>query len=185
MILDSLTFLRQELSFELSLNINEVLIQNLQVLKQSNNANGIYISLFNIEQENILKNTPHYVQVNNQIRYKEPPVYLNLFVLFAFEFSDYGTSLQRMSDTVEYLQSKHWFSAENERPANPFPSGLNKMVLELFSLNFEQMNHIWSVLGGDHYPSVMYKLRLIKLQRDIDIAGPEITTISVNSSVSN
>lgn len=185
MILDALNYLRDELTFELGLAPNEVMIENLRVLKETDNTNGLYISLFNVEQEGILKNTPHYTQVNNQLRYKEPPVYLNLFVLFAFEFSNYGTSIQRMSDTIEYFQSKHWFSAENERAANPFPADLNKIMLELFSLNFEQMNYIWGVLGGDHFPSVMYKLRLIKLQRDVDVAGPEITTISVNSSVSN
>ncbi|GAB5472421.1 MAG: hypothetical protein Mars2KO_05200 [Maribacter sp.] len=185
MILDGLNYLRDELSFGLGLPANEVIIENLRVLHQNDNANGLYISLFNIEQENVLKNTPHHTQINNQLRYKEPPVYLNLFVFFAFEFSNYGTSLQRMSDTIEYFQSKSWFSSENERAANPFPTIMNKMVLELFSLNFEQMNHIWGVLGGDHFPSVMYKLRMIKLQRDIDIAGPEITTISINSSVSN
>lgn len=185
MILDALSYLREELSFELGLASNEVIIENLQVLKQNENANGLYISLFNIEQENVLKNTSHYTHVNNQVRYKEPPVYLNLYVFFAFEFSNYGTSLQRMSDTIEYFQSKHWFSPENERAANPFPVGLNKILLEIFSLNFEQMNHIWGVLGGDHFPSVMYKLRLIKLQRDIDAAAPEISTISLNTSVSN
>ena len=105
--------------------------------------------------------------------------------MFAFDFGNYSTDIQRMSEMIEYFQNKHWFSPENERAANPFPPDLNKIMLELFSLNFEQLNYIWGVLGGDHFLSVMYKLRLIKLQRDIDVAGPEITTISVNSSVSN
>ncbi|MCX2743866.1 DUF4255 domain-containing protein [Mangrovivirga sp. M17] len=182
MILDALNYIREELVFELGLTSDEVIIENLQVLKQAENKEGLYISLFNVEQEGILKNTPHYINVNNQIRYKEPPVYLNLFVFFAFEFETYTKSVQRMSDTIEVFQNRHWFSSENERIANPFPDNLEKIMLELFSLNFEQLNHIWGVLGGDHFPSVMYKLRLVKLQRDIDLEGPAINTISVNTS---
>ena len=55
MIIDALNYLRDEMIFELGLAANEVIIQNLQVLKDENNPPGLYISLFNVEQEYILK----------------------------------------------------------------------------------------------------------------------------------
>jgi len=51
-------------------------------------------------------------------------------------------------------------------------------------MNFEQLNHIWSVLGGNHYPSVLYKTRIVKVQRNEHVAAPEVTSISLESGVS-
>jgi hypothetical protein len=35
--------------------------------------------------------------------------------------------------------------------------------MELYTLTFEQINHLWGSLGGKQMPFVMYKLRLIAL----------------------
>lgn len=183
MINRALEYIAEELAFALNLDIADVNVDNLQKIHEKREQ-GLVISLLNVEEESTLKNTPHYYRKNNQLFYKEPPVYFNIHVLMAFEFTDYGTSLQRMGETVDFFQSSRWFSAENERAENPFPPDLQKLVLDLQNLNFEQMNHIWSISGGAHYPSLLYKIRLVKIQPQEEVEGPEINTIQLDSGIS-
>jgi Pvc16 N-terminal domain len=37
-------------------------------------------------------------------------------------------------------------------------------------MSFEQTNHLWSVLGGKYFPSVMYKVRQVTLNEDVTIS---------------
>ena len=38
-----------------------------------------------------------------------------------------------------------------------------KFTLELYTLTFEQINHLWGSLGGRQVPFAMYKLRLVAI----------------------
>ena len=38
-----------------------------------------------------------------------------------------------------------------------------RFTMELYTLTFEQINHLWGSLGGRQIPFVMYKLRLVSL----------------------
>ena len=49
-------------------------------------------------------------------------------------------------------------------------SRILKLIVELHSLNFEQINHMWSTLGGKYLPSVMYKIRQVTLDEDLVIS---------------
>jgi hypothetical protein len=42
--------------------------------------------------------------------------------------------------------------------------------VELHSLNFEQINHLWSVSGGKYLPSVMYKIRQVVIDEDAAVS---------------
>lgn len=183
MIDDALEYIRREVRLDLGLPDNAVITNNVQVLTEDNNATGVYVSLVNLQEEPALKNTEHFIRQNGQVHYKEPPVHLNLFVMFAFEFDNYQTSLLRLSQTIELFQSKRHFSATNQRPGNPFPASLEKLVFDFHNIDFEQLDHLWGVLGGAYFPSVLYKVRLVQVQRDQAIAGPEITTVEVESTL--
>ena len=67
---------------------------------------------------------------------------------------------------------------------NPFPQTLEKIIFDIYNLDFEKLNHLWGVLGCSYFPSVLYKVRLIKVQADISAPGPEITTIQVDTVLS-
>ena len=183
MINDAVDYIRREVRNHLGVDDSEVLVDNVHIIKEPDNANGVYISLVNVEEETALKNTSHHIRQNNQVHYKEPPVFLNLYLLFSFEFQNYSASLLRLSQTIELFQSKRSFSAENEAPANPFPPTLERLIFDFCNLNFEQLNHLWGVQGGAYFPSVLYKVRLVRVQRDESVEGPEITTIQVDTSV--
>lgn len=184
MIDDAIAYIRREVSAYLGVNEDDVIPGLIHVLKEENNSRGLYMSLVNLEEETTLRNTSHTIRLNNNVHYQEPPVFLNLYLLFASNFSDYGTSLLRLSQTVELFQSQRVFEAANASATNPFPARLEKLIFDFTNLNFEQLNHLWGVLGGTYLPSVLYKVRLVEIQRDETVAGPEITTIQVETSIS-
>lgn len=181
MIHDAIEYIRKEVRDTLVLDDAEVLVGNVATLKEGN-ARGVYISVVNVQEETALKNTSHFVRQNNTTRYQQPPVYLNLYMLVAFDFGDYDTSLMRLTQAIELFQAKPLFSTENDSASNPFPSALERLVFDFHNLNVEQLNHFWGILGGSYLPSVLYKVRVIKVQRDESIAAPEITTIEVTTN---
>lgn len=182
MIRQTLEYLAEELVLGLELDTSDVTLDNLNTI-QEENARGLLISLLNVEEESTLKNTPNFTRKNNRIFYKEPPVFLNLNLLIAFEFENYGTSLQRMGEVVDFFQSKKWFTADNEQEENPFPDGMHKLIMALQPMNFEQMNHIWGISGGAHFPSLLYRMRLVKIEPQDETEASEIDTIQLDSGL--
>ena len=41
------------------------------------------------------------------------------------------------------------------------PDGLNKLIMEVYSMPIEQQNYLWGALGAKYLPSVLYRLRLV------------------------
>ncbi len=181
MIDEAVDYIRREVRDFISVDDSEVIIGNIPSLKDDNNSRGAYISLINIEEENTLKNTPLHVRENGNTRYKEPPVFLNLYLLFAFDFGNYKASLLRLSQTVELFQGKRMFSSGNQTPTNAFPLTLDRLTFDFHNLNFEQLNHLWGVLGGAYFPSVLYKVRIIRVQGGTPAQAPEVTSIEVDT----
>lgn len=143
----------------------------------ANIDDGIVITLVNIEEEFAKKNYPVSRRENavGQIEYKNPPIFLNLYVLFSSKVSsgaNYLDSLKRISKVIACFQAKNTFTVPNtaitlgEYSNKSFSKNL-RLQLELYSMTFEQLNHLWGTLGGKQYPSVMYKVRLIEIEKDI------------------
>jgi len=130
----------------------------------------IILSLVNIEEEKRLKNRRNYVTQGEQIAYVNPPVNINLYLLFCANFNLYSTALTRLSQVIEFFQGKYVFSMEN----SPIPEFLNdpemkdfKLMLDIHTLNFEQINDLWGSLGGKQLPFVMYRTRLLIMRREL------------------
>jgi hypothetical protein len=100
--------------------------------------------------------------------YENPPVFLNLYVLFSSNYwgTNYIYALKRISYVIQFLQSKNTFtynsSVSGDRATDPDVLDL-RFTMEIYTLTFEQLNHLWGSLGGRQIPFVMYKLRLIAL----------------------
>ena len=138
----------------------------------------LIVSLVNIEEESTLKNGKAYHKMpNGTVRYENLPVYLNLYLLFSANFPDnYTNALIRLSQTLRFFQGKHAFNLRNtisptilaavSDPLNPereVLAGL-ELYLDLYTMTFEQINHLWGSLGGKQIPFVMYKLRMVMLR---------------------
>lgn len=124
--------------------------------------NKVVLTLVNIEEERTLKNSPHYIKENQTVRAISPVLHLNLYVLFSCAHNTYTTALTKISRIIGFFQRQNTFTAENA--AVSFPANIDKLILDLHSLSFEQQNHIWGMLGGKCYPSVLYKMRMLFIQ---------------------
>lgn len=140
---------------------------------QTNNSvnslhNKIVLTLINAQQENTLKNIPNYTVVNGTTEYKNPPLYLNLYVLISSTNSLYNNALTYLSRIVTYFQDKNIFTIKDSLTHNSLEESLQmkdfRLIVDLYSPTFEEINFLWSTLGGKQLPSVIYKIRMIELK---------------------
>lgn len=146
----------------------------------------IVLSLVNIEEEKRLKNSRNYVSNGNQVEYVNPPININLYLLFSANFDIYTTALKRLSQVIEFFQGKYVFTvadSPNSGYANDPQMKDLKLVLDIHTLNFEQINDLWGSLGGKQVPFVMYRTRLLLMRRDATLStAPSIVEINESAN---
>ncbi|MCX2680313.1 DUF4255 domain-containing protein [Galbibacter sp. EGI 63066] len=205
----ALKLLRDELSHYVfqnkrptdSIQEDDIILHNIALMEGENQGdldNKIVITLVNTEEESTLKNKGHSIKTLNGIQYKEPPVFLNLYILISATMGQdlqdaYEFALHRLSLIIQFFQAKKHFTVKN----SPFTtiSGDNsilqeiksdiKLNVELYTLTFEQINHLWGSLGGKQVPFAMYKVRLVKIQEDTKIEAPVIEEIKTTEQIIN
>lgn len=201
MIFKTLEYLRnylatsiRSLPAEMSGNI---LLYNIATASDADTDPGdaLLLSLVNVAEEFTIKNYPA-ARIENaagQITYANPPLFLNLYLLLSAKFTDYGTALRVLSEVVSIFQSKHHFTVANtgielteeEAAFSDQEQQRFRVDLELHSLTFEQLNHLWGTLGGKQYPSALYKVRVITLERTaINGRGQAIQQIDIKGNAS-
>lgn len=185
MIDEALLLLRNELVVYLAANgygpeanaDTIVVIDNIAQYESANSANlddKVVLTLVNIEEESTLKNAPHVKKDNgSRATYENPPVYLNLYLLVsscnkASDNENYLEALHKLSHVIRFFQTKNSFSHGTASTYDSTRFGNDELVklsikAELYTLTFEQINHLWGTLGGKQMPSVMYKLRLVAI----------------------
>jgi hypothetical protein len=184
MIDAALALLRDELlSFiRLKGDTANVILDNIALLEATKGDtldDSVILSLVNIEEESTLKNQSALRKpFANSAVYENPPVYLNLYILFACNYfghdltkgNNYQNALKRLSYIIQFLQSRNSFSTSTSVSASAGKANLNdndilnlRFTLELYTLTFEQINHLWGSLGGKQIPFAMYKLRLVAI----------------------
>lgn len=187
MIHEALSLIREELVVYLSTNgytLNNakdiVLIENIGLFESSTSGvnfdDRIVLTLVNIEEESTLKNSPVVKKdLNGPARYENPPVFLNLYMLItacnkSTDDKSYLDALARLSLVIRFFQGRSSFTAATSSSPVDLTT-LDAEVLklritaELYTLSFEQINHLWGTLGGKQMPFVMYKLRLVEIKQ--------------------
>jgi len=174
MIDTAISLLQAELENYLSFKDSTatVVVDNIGFLETTNGDNlnnNIVISVVNLEEESALKNQPAAKRYPPaMVVYENPPVFLNLYVLFTSNYwgDKYIFALKRISYVVQFLQSKSvfaWSSSASGGISTDDDLLDLKFTMELYTLTFEQLNHLWGSLGGRQIPFVMYKLRLVAI----------------------
>lgn len=191
MIKAALILLREELRHYLAAkgDSTDVILENIGLLETNDAANlqqRIVISLVNIEEETTLKNAKNYLRTGaGMASYSNTPVYLNLYLLFTANYTggdspknNYLLALQNLSFVISFFQSRNHFTIGNsqvpqlmgffdEQDLLYLPDLIDmRVTIELYTLTFEQINHLWGSLGGRQAPFAMYKARLLMI-RDI------------------
>ncbi|OQP60587.1 hypothetical protein A3860_32755 [Niastella vici] len=202
MIANALILLREELTAYMVTQGDpaDVIIENIGLFETEHGADlqdNIIISLVNIEEESSFKNGQTFSKwPDGKARYENRPVYLNLYVLITANFpggvppnNGYVQSLHRLSLVIEFFQGKNIFTpATSSVPLPPELSDFSnpdiaslKLNLEMYTLTFEQINHLWGSLGGRQIPFVMYKVRMVSItERSIRREVPLIEEVTTN-----
>jgi hypothetical protein len=177
MIFEALDRIQKELNPVVSSeigNIGEILANNSHV-----SENNIIISLINIEENRISRDPKNFVRNDTGIMMKNPAIHLNLTLLFTSVKHDagYQQALQHIQHVIGFFQSKAVFDHSNTPDLD---DRIEKLNLEMVSLNLEQLHQLWSMLGGRYHPSVAYKMRMITIDSVSGLPGSPIREIETN-----
>lgn len=146
----------------------------------------VVLSLVNVEEDTALKNGPHSRLKDGKVIYENRPVNLHLYLLFCANNTDYATALKRLGSIIEFFQGRNVFTIRNSPNLENLSHTADELAgfrlsLELHSLSFEQINHLWGSLGGKQVPFVLYRARLVSLSAgEFRTAGPPIEEISMD-----
>lgn len=184
-----------------SITADDVILDNIALMEgESSNdlSNKIVITLVNTEEESTLKNSSHAIRTLTRTQYVEPAVFLNLYILITTTLGQdlqdaYEFALNRLALVIQFFQGKKSFTVANS-PFSSISSDANvpqeikdtiKLNVELYTLTFEQINHLWGSLGGKQVPFAMYKVRLVKIQENTAIEAPVIEEVQNISILTN
>ena len=167
MIYEALTFIASELNqyFKSKFHVAEekVIISNL-INQDGSSAikdeNKVIISLVSIQDERMLSKMP----VNAAGR-SNPPIYLNLFLLFTTSFSGNLTveGLKFLASIVGFFQARNVFTSSS----GSLDANIDKLIFELHNLNFVEQNNLWASLGAKYNPSLLYKVRMVMIEEGL------------------
>lgn len=92
----------------------------------------------------------------------QPPLLLNLNVMLAAVFDErqYAESLSLLTDTLRFIQSVPRFEVDGAW-----------YTIEIINLTLQDLNNMWTLLGGQYYPSVACKIRRLCIDGEQAVAG--------------
>jgi hypothetical protein len=169
MIDDVLQYIVAELNqyFRVKFGLNENIVVlsglvNIDGTPALQQDNKVVVTMLNVEQEKTIATQANYQSNGDRTSKVNPPVYLNVYLLFAgyFPGSNYAEALKFISGVIAFFQSNIAFSRED---SSGLPEGVDKLVFDLQKFSYQDLSHIWGMLGAKHMPSVGYKLRMLMI----------------------
>jgi hypothetical protein len=192
MIAKVLEVIRQEVNDFIGNKLSDSTRDNRVVLTSFVDDNGkvaipsdsVGLSLLNIEEERTFKMAGMVptTKAERSSSLVNPPVCLNLQIMFTAYFNNYTESLKHLSYILACLQTKPVFNKSNTTAmADVDPE---KLIFELNTLGLEQQHYIWSMIGLRYLPSVIYKVRMMSVfERDVVSEVPNIKEIITAANV--
>ncbi len=175
MISDVLVFLRKHLDEQLRLELGVtpddpsgdkvVFLDGDKIEPITFKLGAVSELLINVEEERLLRQPDLYARRaedgTGTPQRVQPDIRLILYVLFVARFKQYESSWEHLSKIIEHFQTQRVF----EPATTPdLPAGIEKLVLELVTLNFAEQNEVWNALRTTHHPSILYRVKLIALR---------------------
>jgi hypothetical protein len=137
--------------------VSNLLAQDGTVAPHINNK--VVVSLVNVEKDSTAHRAGGDARLLNSAVYA-PPVYLNLYVIIAANFSgpNYPEALKFISSTISYFQRLPLF---DHSTTPDLDNRIEKLVLDIENLKTHELSNLWTVLSGRYLPSVLYKVRMV------------------------
>jgi len=165
--------------------LNEDVVVVSNILEQDGTVathvnNKIVVSLVNIEKESVpLNNVGHAPATAIRRTVSNPPIYVNLYLMFASYFSggNYQEGLKFISNTIHYLQGQSVFDQHNSPELD---RNISKLVMDIHNLDITDLSNLWGVLSGKYLPSVLYKVRMVTV--DVGAVKDQIPSVTKPSA---
>jgi hydroxymethylpyrimidine pyrophosphatase-like HAD family hydrolase len=150
---------------------NIALLESQNEIVSSNLEDKVALTLINLDEEATLKNFPNHAVENAKTIYKNSVINLNLYLLFSANRNKYINSLNDISKIIAFFQGKKLFTQANTiyNRNNVAMTNIDnfRFTVELYTPTFEELNYIWGTLGGKQFPSALYKVSMIQIERNI------------------
>lgn len=167
MIHEILPVIADELNefFKFKFDINEDKVILSSIVNQDGSMaiteeNKVIATLVNIEKDPARSGgTPSSVIAVNR------PVNINLYILFSayFNTKNYNEALKFISGVIGFFQGKMTFDHRN---TPLLPRHADKVIVELISMNLEELGRVWMAIGAKYLPSVLYRVRTLSMQEN-------------------
>lgn len=150
---------------------NIAFLESQNEIVSANLEDKVALTLINLDEESTLKNFPNHAVENNKTIYKNSVINLNLYLLFSANRNKYINSLNDISKIIAFFQGKKLFTQANTiyNRNNVAMTNIDnfRFSVELYTPTFEELNYIWGTLGGKQFPSALYKVSMIQIERNI------------------
>lgn len=145
--------------------------------KYAIDEDSVGMTIINIEEDRVVKDQLRDFKVRGgQHVSTQPKLKLNLFVMCSANFKKYDQALKYITHILTFFQARPVFAPETYPGLG---SDIERLVIELQKLNYDQLNQIWAYIGGKQLPSVVYRIGMISLQDESEIGvQPPIVELS-------
>jgi hypothetical protein len=136
-------------------------------------AGAISLLLVNLEEDKVLRGPDLYARTseNGARQSASPDIRLVLYMLFVARFTEYDQAWDQLSKIVLHFQNQRVIDAQS----NPdLPVGVEKLVMELVTLGFNEQTELWSGLRATYRPSLLYRVKLVAFHAHTAPTAPEV-----------
>ena len=113
MIYESLQILKEQVeNYFIEVGLGKILVlENISLWESGSEEatkvnDKVVITLIKTEEDATQRNLPNYSVKENNTEYRNPPVNLNLYILFSANCETYEKSLSSISRIIQFFQSK-------------------------------------------------------------------------------
>src|ERR1051325_1273607 len=130
----------------------------------------ITVMLVGVDEERREGKRPQYIPTaDKQFLRLNPPVEVDLVVLFVAHNKSYTAALRGLSDVLGFFQASPVFDATRYPALNASVTNadetpwrlISRLSFSLCSMTFEQQNNLWAMLGSKYMPSVVYRMKML------------------------
>jgi hypothetical protein len=142
----------------------------------------VAVTIINLEEEAAAREQlPQTRYQDGQNVVLEPALNLNLYLMFAAHFTHYDQAVKYLSHILTFFQARRVFTREKHAAMHP---ALYRLVVELQRLDYEQLNQVWAFIGAKQLPSVVYRVRMVRVQEGTQ-TGVQPPIVRIRAEVGN
>ena len=123
-------------------------------------SDKVVMNVYNITREHTISTYSPAKAGRDAYAIVQPPIYIDLHLMFMANFTEqrYVDGLEAISRVIAFFQQNPWFNQSNAPGIDP---DVDKVTLELESLDPVDVNYIMGMMGTKYFPSAFYKLRML------------------------